>query len=100
MRVCGAGNDGVLKPSPTPLGPSLSVPSIIAELLMIPIHTPAERAGGAGERCVENKKEDRDRGRGEGAGEEDSCEKSEKRQLGLKETHKKTNKNSAVNTSL
>lgn len=42
-RVCGAGNDGVLKQSPTLSGPSLSMPSIIVQLLMIPIHRAAER---------------------------------------------------------
>ncbi len=69
----------MLKQSPTPSGPSLSVPSIIVELLMIPIHTAAQR--GLAElrrRCVENKEEDKDGGRGgDGAGEENSWEESE-----------------------
>lgn len=36
----------MLKQSPTPSGPSLSVPSIIVQPLMIPIHTPAQRGLG------------------------------------------------------
>ena len=66
--VCGVGNDGVLKQSPTPTGPSLSVPSIIVELLMIPIHTPAQRRpgelGGGRGACESRKREDGYRGRG------------------------------------
>lgn len=46
LYVCGAGNDGVLKQSTTPSGLSLSVPSIMVQLLMIPVHTPAQSESG------------------------------------------------------